>query len=78
MSTATVTSKGQITIPSAIRSALKVGPGDRVEFVRIADGRFEMVAATQEVIKMRGMIKTTRKVSVEEMNQAVRAKAGLL
>jgi len=76
MSTATVTSKGQITIPSAIRSALKVVAGDRVEFVRTADDRFEVVAATQEVTQMRGMIKTKRKVSIEEMNQAVRAKAG--
>lgn len=76
MSTATVTSKGQITIPSAIRSALKVVAGDRVEFVRIADDRFEVVAATQEVTQMRGMIKAKRKVSIEEMNQAVRAKAG--
>jgi len=78
MSTATVTSKGQITIPSAIRSALKVGPGDRVEFVQIGDDRFEVVAASQEVTKMRGMIKTTRKVSIDEMNRAVRAKAGEL
>jgi len=77
MSTATVTSKGQITIPSAIRLALKVVAGDRVEFVRTADDRFEVLAATQEVTQMRGMIKTKRKVSVDEMNQAVRAKAGL-
>ncbi|MGL6158934.1 AbrB/MazE/SpoVT family DNA-binding domain-containing protein [Microbulbifer sp.] len=39
MSTATVTSKGQITIPAAIRSDLHIGPGDRVEFVRVGDGR---------------------------------------
>ena len=77
MSTATVTSKGQITIPSAIRSALKVVAGDRVEFVRIADDRFEVVAATQEVTQMRGMVKAKRAVSIDEMNQAVRAKAGL-
>jgi AbrB family looped-hinge helix DNA binding protein len=76
MSTATVTSKGQITIPSAIRSALKVVAGDRVEFVRTADDRFEVVAATQEVTQMRGMIKAKRKVSIDEMNRAVRAKAG--
>ena len=49
MSTATVTSKGQITIPSTIRSALNIVAGDRVEFVRTADDRFEVVAVTQEV-----------------------------
>jgi len=76
MSKATVTSKGQITIPSSIRSALNVVAGDRVEFVRTADDRFEVVAVTQEVVELRGMIKAKRTVSIDEMNQAVRAKAG--
>jgi AbrB family looped-hinge helix DNA binding protein len=76
MSTATVTSKGQITIPSTIRSALNVVAGDRVEFVRTADDRFEVVAVTQEVGQMRGMIKAKRTVSIDEMNQSIRAKAG--
>ncbi len=76
MSKATVTSKGQITIPSSIRSALNVVAGDRVEFVRTADDRFEVVAVTQEVVELRGMIKAKRTVSIDEMNKAVRAKAG--
>lgn len=76
MSKATVTSKGQITIPSSIRLALNVVAGDRVEFVRTADDRFEVVAVTQEVVEMRGMIKSKRTVSIDEMNQAVKAKAG--
>jgi AbrB family looped-hinge helix DNA binding protein len=76
MSTATVTSKGQITIPSTIRSALNVVAGDRVEFVRTADDRFEVVAVTQEVGQMRGMIKAKQTVSIDEMNQSIRAKAG--
>ena len=33
MSTVTVTSKGQITIPVEVRQALQVKAGDRVEFV---------------------------------------------
>lgn len=35
---ATVTSKGQITVPSALRQALGVTPGDRLRFVRTKDG----------------------------------------
>ena len=35
---ATVTSKGQITLPKAIRDALGLRPGDRVYF-RLHDGR---------------------------------------
>lgn len=35
---ATVTSKGQVTIPKAVRDFLGIGPGSKVEFRRVADG----------------------------------------
>ena len=35
----TLTSKGQITIPSALRQAFDLAAGDRLHFVREADGR---------------------------------------
>ncbi|MGH8116994.1 MAG: AbrB/MazE/SpoVT family DNA-binding domain-containing protein [Rhodanobacteraceae bacterium] len=39
MTTATITSKGQITIPAAERSGMGVDTGDRVEFIEIEPGR---------------------------------------
>ena len=45
MTTATISSKGQITIPADVRLALHVDVGDRVEFVEMGPGRFELVAA---------------------------------
>jgi AbrB family looped-hinge helix DNA binding protein len=36
---ATVTAKGQITIPKAVREALGVKPGSKVEFRRLDDGQ---------------------------------------
>jgi AbrB family looped-hinge helix DNA binding protein len=42
---ATVTSKGQITIPKAVREQLGIGPGSVVEFERAEDGRIVMVKA---------------------------------
>lgn len=39
MSTATVTSKGQITIPVEIRTKLDLQTGDRVDFVIDESGR---------------------------------------
>jgi AbrB family looped-hinge helix DNA binding protein len=33
MSTAKMTSKGQITIPKGVREKLGIGPGDEIEFV---------------------------------------------
>ena len=71
MSTATLTSKGQITIPASVRRALGVGVGDRVEFVATGDGRYEIIAATLPVTALRGRIARPRKpVSIEAMNTA--------
>jgi antitoxin PrlF len=72
MTTATVTSKGQITIPANVRQALQVEPGDRVEFVEIDPGRFEVVAATRSVTELKGMFgKPKKSVSIEDMNKAI-------
>jgi AbrB family looped-hinge helix DNA binding protein len=72
MSSATLTSKGQITIPAAVRTALGVEMGDRVEFVEIAPGHFELVAATQSVKALKGLVhKPAKPVSVAEMNAAI-------
>ena len=72
MTTATMTSKGQVTIPAAVREALGVDAGDRVEFVEVAPGRFELSAATQSVTALKGMFgKPRRKVTIDEMNAVV-------
>ncbi len=72
MTTATLTSKGQITIPVAVRKALGVDAGDRVEFVEIVPGRFEFIAATRPVTALKGMFGKARKaVSIEEMNAVI-------
>jgi antitoxin PrlF len=76
MTTATLTSKGQITIPANVRHDLKVDAGDRVEFVQIAPGRYEFVAATQNVTELKGMFgKPSGTVSIDDMNKAI-AKRG--
>lgn len=72
MTTATLTSKGQITIPVDVRNELKVDAGDRVEFVQIAPGRYEFVAATQSVTELKGMFgKPQKAVSIDAMNKAI-------
>ena len=72
MSTATLTSKGQITIPSDVRRTLNVEAGDRVEFVQVGPGRFELVAATRSVRELKGMFgKPPRRVSIEKMNEVI-------
>lgn len=76
MTTATLTSKGQITIPASVRLALGVETGDRVEFVPVAGGRYEIVAATLPVTALKGRIAKPRKpVSIEAMNAAIARRA---
>jgi AbrB family looped-hinge helix DNA binding protein len=72
MTTATLSSKGQITIPIDVRNALKVRAGDRVDFVQVGPDRFEFVAATRNVTDLKGMFgKPVQTVSIEAMNQAI-------
>ena len=75
MTSATITSKGQITIPARIREALHVSAGDRVEFVEVEPGRFEFIAATRSVTDLKGMFGKAKKiVSIDDMNAAIAAR----
>ena len=72
MPTSTVTSKGQITIPAQVRAVLGLEAGSRVEFVEIERGQFLMVAATDDVQSLKGMLRKPRSpVTVEQMNEVI-------
>jgi antitoxin PrlF len=73
MAAATLTSKGQITIPAQVRTALGVDAGDRIEFVEVGKGEFNIMAATRSVKELNGMLyrKGRKPVSIEEMNTAI-------
>ena len=60
MATATLTSKGQLTIPKAVRDALGLATGDRVQFVE-QEGGFRLVAATRDARELKGMFADRRK-----------------
>jgi len=69
-----MTSKGQITIPAVVRAALGVAAGDRVEFVEIEPGRFELVPAIQSVAALKGLVrKPALPVTITAMNDAIAA-----
>ena len=75
MTTATVTSKGQITIPAEVRQSLQVSAGDRVEFVQVEPGQFLFVAANRSVTELKGMFgKSAKAVSIDDMNRAIAAR----
>ncbi len=77
MAAATITSKGQITIPVQVRKRLGVDPGDRLEFVEFEDGLFAIQPATRSVRELNGMFQNRRRkpVSIEEMNAAIAGQA---
>jgi AbrB family looped-hinge helix DNA binding protein len=72
MATATITTKGQITIPKEVREALGVGTGDRVEFVAEEKGVYKVVAATRDVRHLKGLVaKPAKPVTLEAMKRAI-------
>jgi antitoxin PrlF len=78
MSQATLTSKGQITIPKAIRDALKLSVGCKVEFLVMRDGEVLLRPVTKTVDDVYGRLhKPGEKArSVAEMDNGIRKKIG--
>jgi len=75
MRTSQMTSKGQVTIPLEIRSALDLKQGDRVGFVEIEKDKFAIIATNFPVQRLKGLIKKPKKpVSIESMNAAIAAR----
>ena len=76
MATATVTSKGQITIPAETRKRLRLVPGSKVDFVQNEKGETVLRAKTSDIRKLRGFFKYDGPpVSIEDMDKAVRQAA---
>ena len=72
MPTATVPSKGQITIPVQVRKALGLKPGVRIDFYEIEDGEYAFRPKNRSIMEMEGCLpKLDHVPTIEEMNQAV-------
>ncbi len=75
MPVSTLTSKGQTTIPKAVRDRLGLRPGDRLNFIVEVDGRVTVSAAKQRAADLKGLLKhhaPRRPVSIEDLAVAVR------
>lgn len=70
MSEATITSKGQVTIPADLRKALALEPGAKVVFTQLRNGTTIMRAKTRSALDLAGTLKPTRKrkIAVDDMN----------
>ena len=77
MTTATISSKGQVTIPKIIRSRHHLEAGDKIEFLEDEQGVVTILPVTQSVTKLKGLIAKPKKpVSIEDMKQAVIEEGG--
>jgi len=77
MTTATLTSKGQTTVPKDIRDHLHLRPGDRIEFVIEPDGRVVLVSASFDAADLAGALpRPKRTVSLDEMKAVIRKRGG--
>lgn len=73
MVSATMTSKGQITVPKEVREALGLTAGSRVMFVRMSNGRYELVPRTGKIWDFAGILYDPDRpaMTIEEINEAI-------
>ena len=77
MPEATLTTKGQVTIPKAVRDHLKLETGARVDFVIEGDGTVVLRPMTRHVRELAGLLYRPgrRPVSVQDLDESVREHA---
>jgi antitoxin PrlF len=75
MPEATVTTKGQVTIPKAVRDHLKLETGARLDFVIADDGTVVVKPVTRHVRELAGLLHRPGRqpVSVRAMDAAIGA-----
>lgn len=70
MSAATITSKGQTTIPKDIRDALALRPKDKLQFTLMPDGTVIMRAKHRSVLELQGELHEpgNKRLPLQDMN----------
>jgi AbrB family looped-hinge helix DNA binding protein len=71
MRSSSLTSKGQVTIPSEIREQLGLHPGDRVGFI-IEKDHVVLFRRQHNIEAAFGLCRPKRSASLEEMEEAIR------
>ena len=77
MPTATLTTKGQITIPLSLRTVLGLHAGSKLDFIQENDG-FKVISVARDVptrLKGRFAGRVSKPVSIAEMNEAIALEA---
>ena len=74
MPTATLTSKGQLTLPRRVREHLGVQSGDTIDFIIGSDGEVRIRAGEVDVSELKGLLRQPgrRPVTLKQMDAAIR------
>jgi len=76
MTSATVTSKGQVTIPVDVRVKLGLRPGSRLAFVPTDNGRYEIHLQAASIQDLKGVVpRPSSLVTLDDMDEAIAAGA---
>jgi len=75
MKTSLVTTKGQVTIPAAVRQQLGIHQGDRVGFV-YEDGKVIILPVIKDVEAAFGLLAAKQSVTLEDMEAAIQHRGG--
>lgn len=74
MPVATLTSKGQITLPAPMRQKLRLTAGSKVMFEEQPDGSFVLRKKTGDIRDVKGLLRAKGSaLTVEEMDEAIAA-----
>jgi len=70
---ATLTSKGQITLPKRMRDDLGLTAGSKVQFIKLGNGQYRIVPKTGSVSDLAGLLydPTRPTLTLEEMEEAI-------
>jgi AbrB family looped-hinge helix DNA binding protein len=73
---ATVTSKGQVTLPAALRSALRLRAGDKLVFSKDESGAIRVEARQHGMSDLRGIVRTGGLVDANRIQQWIEESRG--
>ena len=73
MATATLTSKGQVTIPLLLRERLRLKTGDRIDFVFSGEGAVTLRPKRIPFEELQGILRSPKRraVTVREMDKGI-------
>ncbi|HDP80099.1 MAG TPA: AbrB/MazE/SpoVT family DNA-binding domain-containing protein [Spirochaetes bacterium] len=73
MTQSKITSKGQITIPRAVRNKLNLKTGDKVDF-KIRNGEVMLVPVSKETLEVFGILSrdNQKAVTIGHMNETIK------